>query len=172
MEYKYKFTLSEYARALMLLADNDPRKILARKILIKAVVGAIVLLNIIYLIVYGLKVFLILGAICSIILILFFYFIRSESTYKRILKDVTKQADRDPEILNWKSIKFEGDSIIYNFNNKTLITKLIRVGKVIEKDNIILILDSSDDLCAIIPCSYFKDILGKEEFLNKVNSIL
>ncbi|WP_250673296.1 hypothetical protein LZ906_017210 (plasmid) [Paraclostridium ghonii] len=170
MEYRYKFTLNEYSRALTLLAENNPEKVFLQKLVKKIVVGACALLGIIYFLAYGFKAFLVFSIGCSIMLFMAFCYTRPENIYKRTLKAVSKQVDKDPEILNWKSILFEEDSIIFNYNKKTLKTKLIHIGRIIEKNDIILILDCNNDLCGIIPCSYFHDISSKIEFLNKVKN--
>ncbi|MDK2562315.1 hypothetical protein QOZ84_02045 [Romboutsia sedimentorum] len=168
MEYKFKLTLNEYSTALKLLGDIDTGRIFMIKLVKRCVVWFCLFLNIIYTLMYGLKALLLLGSICGVMLFLFFYFLRPEHSNKKRLKLVTKKVAKNPEILDWQSVAFEEDSIIYNFNKKSLKTKLANVERVIEEDDVILIVDCDNDLCAIIPCSYFTDISDKKEFLNKV----
>lgn len=169
MEYNFKLTIEEYSTALRFISEFDVKNTHVLKLIKRVTLGAWLIMSIIYFVIYGIKASLIFGVLSGIIMLLLFWSLSSEQLHKKRLRLVRKQVSKNPDILGWQSLKIEEGSIIYSFEDNIKTTKLSNISKLLEEDGVMVIFNSNSDICALIPCSCFKNSLEKEKFIKALN---
>lgn len=169
MEYNFKLTLEEYATALKFISEFDEKNTHVLKLIKKVIVGAWLIMSIVYFVIYGFKAFLVFVVLAGLIVLLLFWGLSPEQLHKKRLRLVKNKVNKNPDILGWQNLKIEENSIIYSFEDNIKKTNLSNVSKFFEEDGIIVIINNKGNISALIPCSCFQTPLDKEKFINTLN---
>lgn len=166
MEYNFRFKIDEYSAALKISYKFDKKLIYIRKLLNKVIIGIYILSCLAALLNGGVMLFFNYIIIEGLMVIVFFILSSDKVIDKYRLIRVKKHVSKNPPVLEY-CIKIDDENISYSHDKSTLTTKISDVVEVIEIDNIIVMLNSENNIIAFIPSSYFSKPSDKQYFINQ-----
>lgn len=168
MEYEFKLTIEEYSTVLKFITELDKGKVFIKKLLDKIVIGIYLSIGITIWIFRSFSHFLNFSIIVGVMVAAYFFFTTPNQLDKKRVKLVRKSVKKNPDILGVQSVKIDEDEISYHYNHLCITTKIVDISRLIECNEILIVVGFNDNVVAVIPYSCFHSEHDKQQLKNKL----